>query len=63
MASGHHDVPRMPTYPGKFAGEMIHSRDYKSPRQVRDKRMLVVGCGNSAADIVSMPCTAARTCS
>ena len=26
---------------------------YKSPKQVRDKRVLVVGCGNSAADIVS----------
>jgi len=53
VASGHHDVPRTPTYPGTFAGEMIHSRDYRRPRQVRDKRVLVVGCGNSAADIVS----------
>jgi cation diffusion facilitator CzcD-associated flavoprotein CzcO len=53
MASGHHDAPRMPEYPGRFAGEAIHSRAYKSPRQVRDKRVLVVGCGNSATDIVS----------
>ncbi len=53
IASGHHDVPRMPTYPGTFSGEIIHSRRYKSPKQVRDKRVLVVGCGNSAADIVS----------
>jgi cation diffusion facilitator CzcD-associated flavoprotein CzcO len=53
IASGHHDLPRMPGYPGTFAGEIIHSRQYKSPRQVRDKRVLVVGCGNSAADIVS----------
>ncbi len=53
IASGHHDVPRMPTIPGTFAGETIHSRRYKSPKQVRDKRVLVVGCGNSAADIVS----------
>lgn len=53
IASGHHDTPRMPTLPGTFAGEIIHSRRYKSPRQVRDKRVLVVGCGNSAADIVS----------
>lgn len=53
IASGHHDVPRMPSYPGAFAGELIHSRQYKSPQQVRDKRVLVVGCGNSAADIVS----------
>jgi cation diffusion facilitator CzcD-associated flavoprotein CzcO len=53
IASGHHDTPRLPTYPGTFAGEIIHSRRYKSPRQVRDKRVLVVGCGNSAADIVT----------
>ncbi|MBO0763158.1 MAG: NAD(P)-binding domain-containing protein [Hyphomicrobiaceae bacterium] len=53
LASGHHDAPRTPTYPGTFSGEILHSRAYKSPRQLRDKRLLVVGCGNSAADIVS----------
>jgi cation diffusion facilitator CzcD-associated flavoprotein CzcO len=53
IASGHHDTPRVPVYPGTFSGEIIHSRAYKSPRQVRDRRVLVVGCGNSAADIVS----------
>ena len=53
IASGHHDVPRMPVYPGSFSGEIMNSRGYKSPLQVRDKRVLVVGCGNSAADLVS----------
>jgi cation diffusion facilitator CzcD-associated flavoprotein CzcO len=53
LASGHHDTPRMPSYPGTFAGEIMHSRAYKSPLQVRDRRVLVVGCGNSAADIVA----------
>lgn len=53
VASGHHDAPRMPSYPGTFSGEILHSRRYKSPTQVRDKRVVVVGCGNSAADIVS----------
>ncbi|HJZ29997.1 MAG TPA: NAD(P)-binding domain-containing protein [Hyphomicrobiaceae bacterium] len=53
IASGHHDVPRLPSYPGSFAGEILHSRRYKSPLQVRDKRVLVVGCGNSAADVVA----------
>jgi hypothetical protein len=46
-------VPRIPVYPGTFSGEIIHSRAYKSPRQLRDRRVLVVGCGNSAADIVA----------
>jgi hypothetical protein len=53
IASGHHDTPRMPAYPGTFAGEILHSRAYRSPKQLRDRRVLVVGCGNSAADIVS----------
>jgi cation diffusion facilitator CzcD-associated flavoprotein CzcO len=53
LASGHHDTPRMPVYPGTFAGEIIHSRAYKTPKQLRDRRVLVVGCGNSAADIVT----------
>jgi len=53
IASGHHDTPRMPVYPGTFSGEIMHSRAYKTPRQLRDKRVLVVGCGNSAADIVT----------
>jgi cation diffusion facilitator CzcD-associated flavoprotein CzcO len=43
----------MPKYPGEFTGTIIHSRQYKSPKQVRDQRVLVVGCGNSAADILS----------
>jgi cation diffusion facilitator CzcD-associated flavoprotein CzcO len=51
LANGHHNVPRMPTYPGTFAGEIIHSSSYKSPKQLRDKRVLVVGAGNSACDI------------
>jgi hypothetical protein len=53
IASGHHDVPRMPAYPGNFSGQILHARNYRSARQLRDKRVLVVGCGNSAADIVS----------
>lgn len=51
LANGHHHRPRMPAYPGKFAGEILHSSDYRSPRQLRDKRVLVVGAGNSACDI------------
>jgi Flavin-binding monooxygenase-like len=52
IANGHHDRPRRPDYPGTFRGEIIHSRDYKSQRQLRDKRVLVVGAGNSGCDIV-----------
>lgn len=51
LANGHHNKPRMPVYPGQFAGEIIHSSSYRTPRQLRDKRVLVVGAGNSACDI------------
>jgi dimethylaniline monooxygenase (N-oxide forming) len=52
VASGHHEIARQPTYPGTFTGEVMHSKDYRSSRQLRDKRLLVVGAGNSACDII-----------
>jgi hypothetical protein len=51
LANGHHNAPRLPSYPGTFAGEIMHSSAYKTPKQLRDKRVLVVGAGNSACDI------------
>ncbi|MFO1172382.1 MAG: NAD(P)-binding domain-containing protein [Hyphomicrobiaceae bacterium] len=53
VANGHLTEPRLPKIPGDFAGTYIHSRGYKSPRQLRDKRIVVIGGGNSACDIVS----------
>ncbi len=51
VANGHHSVPKMPTYPGNFEGEFIHSHDFKHNRPFKDKRVLVIGGGNSACDI------------
>ncbi|MGZ3446435.1 MAG: flavin-containing monooxygenase, partial [Myxococcaceae bacterium] len=48
----------MPSYPGVFSGEMRHSQTYRSPEEFRGKRVLVIGAGNSGADIA---CDAART--
>ncbi len=45
--------PRMPSYPGDFSGEAIHSSKYKSPDIFRGKRVLVVGAGNSGVDIAA----------
>ncbi len=50
--------PRMPAYPGSFAGEMIHSSAYRAPERFKGKRVLVIGAGNSGVDIAS---DAART--
>jgi thioredoxin reductase len=53
VCNGHHWDKRFPEYPGDFAGEIIHSKDYKTPDQLKGKKVLVIGGGNSACDIVS----------
>lgn len=53
VCNGHHWDKRFPNYPGDFAGELIHSKEYKNPEQLKGKRVLVIGGGNSACDIVS----------
>jgi Flavin-binding monooxygenase-like len=60
IATGHHDVPRFPKIPGNFTGEVMHSRDYRSVKQLVDKRIVVVGAGNSACDIVVDATSVAR---
>ncbi len=51
--NGHHWHRRFPKYEGQFTGELIHSKDYKDPDQIRGKRVLVIGGGNSACDITA----------
>ncbi|MDG4664593.1 NAD(P)-binding domain-containing protein [Mycobacterium sp. 236(2023)] len=54
VGNGHHWDPRLPDFPGAFAGESIHSHSYidpTTPLALTGKRILVVGIGNSAADI------------
>ncbi|OKH72676.1 NAD(P)/FAD-dependent oxidoreductase [Mycolicibacterium obuense] len=56
VANGHHWDPRFPDFPGHFDGETIHSHAYIDPTEPLDlkgKRIIVVGIGNSAADVVS----------
>ena len=55
VANGHHWDPRwpQPPFPGsdEFAGEQTHAHYYREPEPYRGKRVLVLGIGNSAADI------------
>jgi cation diffusion facilitator CzcD-associated flavoprotein CzcO len=51
VCSGHHREPNVPEYPGTFTGTIIHSATYKRADPFRGQRVLVVGAGNSAADI------------
>lgn len=53
VCNGLQRVPLLPDppYPGHFAGEAMHSSGYKSGEQVRGRRVLVIGGGNSGCDI------------
>ena len=54
VANGHHWDPRLPDFPGEFTGTTLHAHHYIDPRtpiEFAGKRILVVGLGNSAADI------------
>ena len=51
VCNGHHWKPRMPVYPGTFTGTFLHSREVKRFSMFRDKRVLVIGGGNSACDV------------
>ena len=56
VCNGHHWDPSYPDFPGHFDGPTIHSHHYIDPTEplaLAGKRVLVVGIGNSAVDIVS----------
>ena len=63
VANGHHWDPLMPSYPGTFNGSQLHSHQYKKAAPFKDKRVLVVGGGNSACDIaVESARVSSKTC-
>lgn len=41
----------LPTGIEKFKGRYLHSRDYKEPQEFMDKRIVVIGIGNSGSDL------------
>jgi putative flavoprotein involved in K+ transport len=51
VATGQSNDPFVPDWPGAFAGEIIHSAEYRNPSAYRGRRVLVVGSGNSGAEI------------
>jgi cation diffusion facilitator CzcD-associated flavoprotein CzcO len=62
VCSGHHRDAFVPEYEGTFTGKIVHSSSYKRPDPFHGQRVLVVGAGNSAADIaVDVARLASRT--
>ncbi len=53
LATGNYRMPNIPAWPGlsQFIGEVVHSGNFTNAWPYRGRDVLVVGAGNSAADI------------
>lgn len=55
VATGYNNTPAMPTWPGteSFTGEIIHASAYRNGEPWRGRGVLVVGIGNTGAEIAT----------
>ncbi|MDV7400617.1 NAD(P)-binding domain-containing protein, partial [Arthrospira platensis SPKY1] len=53
IATGVNRLPQRPDFPGEanFQGRILHSREYKNSAPFRGQKVLVVGMGNTGAEI------------
>lgn len=53
VATGYNHTPRMPAWPGvdSFAGELVHASRYRTGSVYKGRDVLVVGAGNTGAEI------------
>lgn len=53
VATGYNHTPRIPDWSGRdtFTGELLHAADYRDPAPYAGKDVLVVGVGNTGAEI------------
>lgn len=56
VATGHDRVPEMPDWPRRQrnSGTLIHSSQFRRPRDFRGRKVLVVGTGNSGIEIATL---------
>ena len=60
-ATGTWSRPFVPTYAGTFAGRQLHTADYRGAADFAGQRVLIVGGGNSAAQILAEVSRVAET--
>lgn len=55
IATGYNGTPIVPEWPGRedFTGELLHAAAYRRPDTYRDRDVLVVGTGNTGAEIAA----------
>jgi putative flavoprotein involved in K+ transport len=55
VATGHAHTPYVPDWPGReaYAGQLLHAREYRNPAPFAGLDVLVVGVGNSGAEIAT----------
>ncbi|WP_165990056.1 NAD(P)/FAD-dependent oxidoreductase [Streptomyces sp. YIM 98790] len=55
VATGFNHTPFVPDWPGRdgFTGELLHAAHYREPSPYRGKDVLVVGVGNTGAEIAA----------
>jgi putative flavoprotein involved in K+ transport len=53
VATGAHQIPKVPSFASELDPRIVqlHSRDYRSPSQLQEGDVLLVGAGNSGAEI------------
>ncbi|WP_020393242.1 ArsO family NAD(P)H-dependent flavin-containing monooxygenase [Kribbella catacumbae] len=52
-ATGTWSRPFVPAYPGHFGGRQLHTAQYRQASDFADERVMIVGGGNSAAQILA----------
>ncbi|KOU79966.1 MULTISPECIES: flavin-containing monooxygenase [unclassified Streptomyces] len=55
VATGFNHTPRLPDWPGveSYGGRLLHAADYRNPRPYAGQDVLVVGVGNTGAEIAA----------
>lgn len=55
VATGYNHTPCLPDWPGReaFTGELLHAREYRDPGPYKGRDVLVVGAGNTGAEIAA----------